>query len=129
MLDILAITGPIYLCIAMGYLGTRMGVFSKPDLRVLGKFVLNLALPALLFNAIAQRPLADVMHMDYLLAYGLALVLVFIGGKMLLIDFVKIPIGYALLVTATLIAGSIFLSLRNSGEAAKGAPPALPPKA
>ncbi|MNV73905.1 hypothetical protein D3C71_1670790 [compost metagenome] len=55
--------------------------------------------------------------------------LVFIGGKMLLIDLVKIPIGYALLVTATLIAGSIFLSLRNSGEAAKGAPPALPPKA
>ena len=66
---------------------------------------------------------------EILLAYGLALVLVFIGGKMLLIDFVKIPIGYALLVTATLIAGSIFLSLRNSGEAAKGAPPALPPKA
>ena len=33
---------------------------------------------------------------------------------MLLIDVVKIPIGYALLVTASLIAGSIFLSLRNS---------------
>ncbi|HCX81254.1 MAG: permease [Curvibacter sp. RIFCSPHIGHO2_12_FULL_63_18] len=71
MLDILAITGPIYLCIALGYLCTRTGVFSKPDLRVLGKFVLNLALPALLFNAIAQRPLRDVMHVDYLLAYGL----------------------------------------------------------
>ncbi len=73
--------------------------------------------------------LADLADRFHLLAYGLALVLVFIGGKMLLIDFVKIPIGYALLVTATLIAGSIFLSLRNSGEAAKGAPPALPPKA
>ena len=33
---------------------------------------------------------------------------------MLLIDVVKIPIGYALLVTASLFAGSIFLSLRNS---------------
>jgi malonate transporter len=71
MLDILAITCPIYLCIGMGYLCTRWGVFGKPDLRVLGKFVLNLALPALLFNAIAQRPLRDVMHLDYLLAYGL----------------------------------------------------------
>jgi len=40
----------------MGYLCTRTGVFSEPDLRVLGKFVLNLALPPLLFNAIAQRP-------------------------------------------------------------------------
>ncbi|CAM8671894.1 COG0679 Predicted permeases [Comamonadaceae bacterium] len=80
MLDILAITGPIYLCIAMGYLCTRTGVFSKPDLRVLGKFVLNLALPALLFNAIAQRPLADVMHMDYLLAYGLGSVVMLLAG-------------------------------------------------
>ena len=49
--------------------------------------------------------------------------LVFIGSKMLLIDLVKIPIGYALLVTATLIAGSIVLSLRASGESAHAAPP------
>jgi predicted permease len=81
MLDILAITGPIYLCIAMGYICTRLGIFSKPDLRVLGKFVINLALPALLFNAIAQRPLHDVMHMDYLLAYGLG------SGVMLLCSY------------------------------------------
>jgi len=71
--------------------------------------------------------LADLANRFHLLAYGLALVLVFIGGKMLLIDLVKIPIGYALLVTATLIAGSIFLSLRSSGESAHGAP-ALPRK-
>jgi len=80
MLDILAITGPIYLCIALGYVCTRTGVFSKPDLRVLGKFVLNLALPALLFNAIAQRPLRDVMHFDYLLAYGLGSLAMVLGG-------------------------------------------------
>ena len=80
MLDILAITGPIYLCIALGYVCTRTGVFSKPDLRVLGKFVLNLALPALLFNAISQRPLRDVMHLDYLLAYGLGSMVMVLGG-------------------------------------------------
>ena len=70
--------------------------------------------------------LADLANRFHLLAYGLALVLVFIGGKMLLIDLVKIPIGYALLVTATLIAGSIILSLRASGESAHGKPAALP---
>ena len=63
--------------------------------------------------------LADLANRFHLLAYGLALVLVFIGGKMLLIDLVKIPIGYALLVTATLIAGSIVLSLRASSGAAR----------
>ena len=67
--------------------------------------------------------LADLANRFHLLAYGLALVLVFIGSKMLLIDLVKIPIGYALLVTATLIAGSIVLSLRASGESAHAAPP------
>jgi tellurite resistance protein TerC len=38
---------------------------------------------------------------------------------MLLIDFYKIPIGYALLVTASLIAGSILLSLRSSSSKSK----------
>ncbi len=80
MFEILAITGPIYLCIAAGFIATRMGVFSKADLRVFGKFVLNLALPALVFNAIAQRPLRDVMHFDYLLAYGIGSFVVLGGG-------------------------------------------------
>lgn len=80
MLDILAITGPIYLCIAAGFLATRAGIFSKPDLRVFGKFVLTFALPALVFNAIAQRPLRDVMHFDYLLAYGIGSLVVLAGG-------------------------------------------------
>lgn len=58
--------------------------------------------------------LADLANRFHLLAYGLALVLVFIGTKMLVIDFYKIPIGVALLITAGLIAGSIFASLYTS---------------
>ena len=54
--------------------------------------------------------LADMASRFHLLAYGLALVLVFIGGKMLLVDFYKIPIGYALLVTASIIATSMIAS-------------------
>ncbi|MDZ7938510.1 MAG: AEC family transporter [Rhodoferax sp.] len=80
MLDILAITCPIYLCILASYLATRWAVFSKADIRVLGKFVLNFALPALLFSAVSQRPLREIMHMDYLLAYGLGSGLVLTCG-------------------------------------------------
>ena len=36
MLDILAITGPIYLTIALGYILTRRGLFARADMRVLG---------------------------------------------------------------------------------------------
>ena len=71
MLDILAITGPIYLCIALGYLATRLGLFDRADMRVFGKFVINLALPALLFNALSQRSVSEIFNGRYLLAYAL----------------------------------------------------------
>jgi predicted permease len=71
MLDILAITGPIYLCIALGYLATRHGLFDRADMRVFGKFVINLALPALLFNALSQRSVSEIFNGRYLAAYAL----------------------------------------------------------
>ena len=57
--------------------------------------------------------LADHLGLDrfHLLGYGLALVLVFIGIKMLLLEVYKIPVGVALLGVAALIAGSIVLSV------------------
>jgi malonate transporter len=70
MLDILSITLPIYLIIAIGYLMTRLGVFAKAELKAFGQFVLRLALPALLFNALSQRRIADVLNASYLLAYA-----------------------------------------------------------
>jgi malonate transporter len=68
--DILAITGPIYLCIALGFAAVRGGVFSPADMRVMGKFVIQFALPALLFNALASRPIAELLQPAYLLAFG-----------------------------------------------------------
>jgi tellurite resistance protein TerC len=55
--------------------------------------------------------LAGVVHRFWLLSYGLAVVLIFVGLKMILIDIYKIPIELSLLFIATIIAGSIFLSL------------------
>ena len=56
--------------------------------------------------------LAGVVHRFWLLSYGLAVVLVFVGIKMILIDFYKIPIEWSLLFIASIIAGSIFFSLK-----------------
>ena len=120
---VLVLIGTTDIIFAVDSIPAIFAITSDPFIVLTANIFAILGLRALYFL------LADLADRFHLLAYGLALVLVFIGGKMLLIDFVKIPIGSALLVTATLIAGSIFLSLRNSGEAAKGAPPALPPKA
>ncbi|MCR6653852.1 MAG: DUF475 domain-containing protein [Cellvibrionaceae bacterium] len=54
--------------------------------------------------------LADVADRFAYIKYGLALVLIFIGGKMLLIDFYKIPVSWSLLVVAILIGGSVMVS-------------------
>jgi len=55
---------------------------------------------------------AGVVHRFWLLSFGLAVVLVFVGIKMLLIDLYKIPIELSLIFIATIITGSIFLSLK-----------------
>jgi len=67
---VLAITAPIYLAIALGWGCVRSGVFAPPDLRSLGQFVLRLALPALLFEALTTRALAELLQPGYLLAYA-----------------------------------------------------------
>ncbi|MBK7131584.1 MAG: TerC family protein [Bacteroidales bacterium] len=56
--------------------------------------------------------LAGVVHRFWLLSYGLAVVLVFVGIKMLLIDVYKIPIEWSLIFIAAIITGSIVLSLK-----------------
>jgi tellurite resistance protein TerC len=61
--------------------------------------------------------LADMADRFSLLKYGLALVLVFIGAKMLLIDLYKIPVLFSLGVVAAIITVSIVLSLRKDARA------------
>lgn len=70
-LAILGITGPIYLAMGLGYLTTRHGLFEKTDMRAYGKFVIQMALPALLFNALSQRSVDEILNIEYLAAYAL----------------------------------------------------------
>jgi len=72
VLDVLAITGPIYVVIALGYAAVRRGLFARDDLRVLGRFVATFALPALLFSALARQRVGAVVDPVYLAAYAIA---------------------------------------------------------
>ena len=60
--------------------------------------------------------LADMADRFSLLKYGLAIVLMFIGVKMILIDVFKIPVVVSLTVVATIIATSVVLSLRKDAR-------------
>jgi len=55
--------------------------------------------------------LAGAAEKFHLLAYGLAMVLIFIGAKMLLVDIYKIPVAISLGVVAAVIATSMVMSL------------------
>jgi len=83
MLDILAITTPIFLLIGIGYLAVMLRLFSKDQVRGLGGFVINFALPALIFRALVQRPLDEVFNPVYLIAYGSGSAALFLGAWLL----------------------------------------------
>ena len=58
--------------------------------------------------------LAAVAAKFHLLSYGLAVILVFIGTKMMLIDIYKIPVTVSLGVVVAILAGTMWLSLRTA---------------
>jgi tellurite resistance protein TerC len=58
--------------------------------------------------------LAAVANKFHLLNYGLAVILVFIGTKMCLIDLYKIPVGVSLGVVVGILAATMLLSVRSA---------------
>ena len=66
--------------------------------------------------------LADLSGRFHLLKYGLAFVLVFVGAKMLIADYYKVPIGLALGIVAVILLSSVAASLfvtRDRGQPEK----------
>src|SRR3989338_5221390 len=80
MLQILGITAPIFILIGIGYLAARNGLVSPEQVTGMGRFVVTLALPALVIKALLERPLHEVFDRNYLLAYGLGSLAVFVLG-------------------------------------------------
>ena len=105
---VLVMIGATDVIFAVDSIPAIFAITSDPFIVLTANIFAILGLRALYFL------LADMASRFHLLAYGLALVLVFIGGKMLLVDFYKIPIGVALMVTAGLILASVLASVLTS---------------
>ncbi|MEY4652150.1 MAG: hypothetical protein RI884_731 [Pseudomonadota bacterium] len=80
MYAVLSVTAPIYLLIAAGFVATRFGLFERVDMRVFGKYVINLALPALLFNALSQRQVGEILNPVFIAAYLGGSLIVMVAG-------------------------------------------------
>lgn len=69
MLSVLGITFPIFAAILLGYLLVRFNVFKPDGMRAFGIYVLQVALPALIFQAVAKRDLHEVFNLPYMSVY------------------------------------------------------------
>ena len=89
MSQITSITLPIFLIIALGFVSVRSRYLARDDTRVLGQFVLKVAVPALVFNALTQRAENAAFSPAYSLSYlggslasfALMLLLAKVGAK------------------------------------------------
>ena len=101
---LIAITDVIF---AVDSIPAIFAITSDPFIVLTSNVFAVLGLRAMFF---LLAGMADRFH---LLPYGLALVLAFIGIKMMLIDIFKIPTPISLGVVAVIIAATVVLSLKN----------------
>jgi hypothetical protein len=66
MIDILSITGTIFVLIGVGFLSVRLGLFSSGEMQTLGKFVVDFALPALILRAVSSQSVGKIADVGYL---------------------------------------------------------------
>ncbi len=105
---VLILIGTTDIIFAVDSIPAIFAITSDPFIVLTANIFAILGLRALYFL------LADLADKFHLLAYGLAVVLGFIGIKMLLIDFYKIPITVALSVTVSVIVISMIASVATS---------------
>ena len=106
---LIAITDVIF---AVDSIPAIFAITSDPFIVLTSNVFAVLGLRAMFF---LLAGMADRFH---LLPYGLALVLAFIGSKMLLIDVLKIPVLVSLGVVVTIIGATVVASLLRPAKAA-----------
>ncbi|MBA4681549.1 AEC family transporter [Pseudomonas sp. MDMC216] len=83
MLAVLSITAPIFILIGLGFLSARIALVNRDQVRGMGTFVIYFALPSLVFKALAERSLSEVLNGPYLAAYAMASLSLFGIGLLL----------------------------------------------
>jgi tellurite resistance protein TerC len=106
LLVVIALIGIVDVIFAVDSIPAIFAITRDPFIVLTSNVFAILGLRAMYFL------LAGMHERFHLLSYGLAIVLVFIGIKMLLIDIYKIDVVWSLLVTATVLTATMLLSLR-----------------
>ena len=108
LLLVVALVGLTDLIFAVDSIPAIFAITLDPFIVLTSNVFAILGLRAMYF---LLRAVADRFH---LLTYGLAVILVFIGSKMMLIDIFKIPVLVALGVVLAILAVTMWLSVRTA---------------
>jgi tellurite resistance protein TerC len=106
LLVVIVLIGIVDLVFAVDSIPAIFAITTDPFIVLTSNVFAILGLRAMYFL------LANMHERFHLLSYGLAIVLIFIGLKMLLIDVYKIPVVYSLGFTAVTLAVTMILSLK-----------------
>jgi tellurite resistance protein TerC len=117
MFVVLVLIGVTDIIFAVDSIPAIFAITSDPFIVLTSNIFAILGLRALYFL------LADMADRFHLLSYGLALVLMFVGVKMLIVDFYKIPVFASLGVVVLILALAVIASLKIP-KRDKGAPAA-----
>jgi tellurite resistance protein TerC len=114
LLMVVALVGLTDVIFAVDSIPAIFAITQDPFIVLTSNVFAILGLRAMFFllQAVASR--------FHLLNYGLAVILVFIGTKMMLIDVFKIPVAVSLAVVVGILAVTMFLSLRSSSKQPSG---------
>jgi tellurite resistance protein TerC len=108
LLLVVALVGVIDVIFAVDSIPAIFAITTDPFIVLTSNIFAILGLRAMYFL------LAAMAAKFHLLSYGLAVILVFIGTKMLLIDVVKVPVFASLGVVAAILAITMILSVRTA---------------
>jgi tellurite resistance protein TerC len=108
LLLVIALVGLTDVIFAVDSIPAIFAITSDPFIVLTSNIFAILGLRAMYFL------LAAVAAKFHLLSYGLAVVLVFIGSKMMLIDVFKIPVAVSLGVVVAILAVTMWLSVKTA---------------
>jgi tellurite resistance protein TerC len=111
---VILLTGVVDVVFAVDSIPAIFAITTDPFIVLTSNVFAILGLRAMYFL------LAGMHERFHLLPYGLAIVLMFIGAKMLLAGVYKIPVTTSLLVTVAVLATTMILSLRIAPRGAGG---------
>ena len=89
LLSTLQITAPIFLLMAVGYAAVRTRYFPADGIRGISIFVARVAVPVLIFKALAERDIGDILNGPYLLAYGIGSLIPFAAAYLFAVKYRK----------------------------------------